>query len=300
MRSEFLSQLARLAPELSAPVHGPKNHDRRQYTVSPLLNLIGEPEGHEYELYPGDHYQFRITGYSSTAVQGLLLLCDSVEDWFINSESGRVWFKVQWYVDGVRLARTKSWNQLAEEASCDTTADLTFMTPTCFTSGRAELDGEARRHKWTIMQPLPIAERVFGSWYDTLVAALPSTSDHTDSDAPSAYERLVTACPLLREEIKIPRTWFRDRIGINQHELRTVSVKFSKEDKMPKPGFIGHVQYHFNPNLAAEELKLLNLLVDFSYYCGAGEETTNGMGQVIRRTAKNTRFKQNRNRTSRA
>jgi CRISPR-associated endoribonuclease Cas6 len=144
------------------------------------------------------------------------------------------------------------WDQPPESVARTVTLD--FLTPTCFSMGREqiEIDGQPAQ-SIRLVRTLPDPRTLFSSlrhrWKDMGGAEPGDAFDEW-------VERHLDAEPL-------------------QLSTRTVQVEGS-----PLRGFVGQVRFrlHGNPRW----MPLVHLLTDLSFWTGIGYQTTRGMGQVRR------------------
>ena len=119
---------------------------------------------------------------------------------------------------------------------------LRFVTPTSFSQGRIDL-------------PLPLPHLVFQSYK-------------------KRFERFyqVTFLPDFEKQVE-------HYVGIsNMKRIKTAVIQTKKVKLI---GFTGEVVFTIHSQAPPELAFQLNLLADFSFFCGTGKKTTVGMGQTV-------------------
>lgn len=145
-----------------------------------------------------------------------------------------------------------SFEELLDRASeAETTWALRFHTPTCFKVGDALI-------------PLPIPRLCVQSWLRSWEAYSPR--------------------PLLTNPLE--RRHFLDvvegTVSVTYTRLRLAYQDYSFDGtRTRETGFVGTCRFSVNPKkVVSSQLKILNALVGYSFFCGTGRKTTMGMGMT--------------------
>ncbi len=142
---------------------------------------------------------------------------------------------------GSQWAGFASFDEMLERASGERKVSLRFDSPTVFRSGG----------KRNIAFPSP--ELVFGSLLNKWnafsgIELNPSLVDDVGSE-----------------------------VLVSRYKLETKMLAFNSYQEL---GFLGSCVYSANDDVTGDELRTLNALADFAFFCGTGVKTTMGMGQT--------------------
>jgi len=140
----------------------------------------------------------------------------------------------------------RSYQSLADEAATDTRLAIRFNSPTSFRMG-------------DLHSPLPEPYSVFRSWLS-----------RWNAFAPEGLRLNINTLDVVAVHVAISR-----------YRLRTEVADFGRSKLI---GFVGTVHYRvLRANMLPDEVvKRLNILADYSHFCGTGHKTTQGMGQTRR------------------
>jgi CRISPR-associated endoribonuclease Cas6 len=120
---------------------------------------------------------------------------------------------------------------------------LWFVTPTSFSTGDVDL-------------PLPLPRLMFQSYLRRFQEFYPE----------------FTFLPDLAEQVEY-------HVGIsNLNRLETAIIQAKRISLI---GFVGEVTFEISKKAFPELIFQVNLLANFSFYCGTGKKTTMGMGQTV-------------------
>lgn len=143
---------------------------------------------------------------------------------------------------GSPLCRFQQYEELVKNAACENRITLHFDSPTTFRSGG----------KRNILFPEPLL--VLGSYFNRWQAFSPL-------------------------KLKLDMEKYREKISISRYKLNTRILHFNGYQET---GFTGSCSLDLANDLTEEEIREINTLADFSFYCGTGAKTAMGMGQTRR------------------
>ncbi len=135
---------------------------------------------------------------------------------------------------------SQSYEALYQNAPDQHEITIRFFSPTAFKIGKKN-------------SLFPSPERLFQSWLDRWC--------------------LFSGIPI---SLNLPELT-NDFLYVAKYELKTRSIKYTMS---PFVGFLGECTYQLSDKLPEQTVRELNLLANFSYYCGTGIKTTMGMGQT--------------------
>lgn len=152
-------------------------------------------------------------------------------------------------IAGLILRRTdsnlcghQSYEKLISTARDQTKIALQFFSPATFRSGG----------KRNVVFPLP--SLVFASY-------IAKWNQYSPFKLPTSLQKAIA------------------EITVTNYELSTSSLSYAT---YTETGFMGECQYVLPESLSSEEVKSINTLANFAFYCGTGAKTTMGMGQTRR------------------
>jgi CRISPR-associated endoribonuclease Cas6 len=135
-----------------------------------------------------------------------------------------------------------SYRSILENADTLRQIDLEFITPTVFRSG-------GKRNN-----VFPEPSLVFGSYWSKWQALSP---EKMDDDVSTCF----------------------DKINVTRYCLETGIWDFGSYQEV---GFNGTCRFEIDRAVPEAQVREINCLADFAYYCGTGAKTTMGMGQTKR------------------
>lgn len=257
----FLREIRRHAPEVADQLHDEPHNETapsilRPYTLSTLMKGEYPPR----EITAGDWCYIRIT--SLTQELSGLLIDQVLPNLLPQNFIGKLEFELESWRNGPpdrALFQTDSYASLLSrtKTSSETRVSMEFTSPTTFSQmNKSGID---------IDYPLPAPDKVFGSY-----------QKHWSAFSGAAIE------PEFGE-------FLGDCLAINELRIRSERVQFSqKETRRAATGFVGRVRFAILGNREENRFgadwghysNILRVLALYSFYCGTGSRTTEGLGQT--------------------
>jgi CRISPR-associated endoribonuclease Cas6 len=246
LNDTFLGWVGWFDPVLATQLHD--SGDRKPFTVSPFNGVSLNRRG-ELLFTSGQEVWWRVT---STLPELSTLLEERVlpalrqgdgRDPFVLG--GKIPFEI---VDVCTDERTHPW---AGRSSCETLFRL-HETSEPGDALEVEFASPTTFHSAGKQMLFPLPELVLGSWLD-------------------AWNTVAGA--RLMEDL---RAFGRESMVVSRYRLETGVARYDKRKYL---GFYGKCRFRIQSE-DEHWLKLVNLLSDFSFYCGTGAKTTFGLGQT--------------------
>ncbi len=216
------------------------NSDRRPFTVSDLLGRFETKPGGWRKVDKGQRVSFRLTLLQD---MGVVLPQIGQE---ISLTNLRFQFQ-QVSIDDGDWARESSYQSLVDQYKGAGKGPMEVI--------KVAFESTTTFHtRGNLHAPIPIPEKVFGSWLARWAIFSPIKKPHGVADLSAA------------------------RIGISQYKLETHGVPY---DDALWIGFAGYCHFRvFTEDV--NTLRLANTLADFAFYCGTGVKLSFGLGQTRR------------------
>ncbi len=249
----FLSQVGRMDVALAADLHA--DQQRKAFTVSSVLSAAHSADSIP-RIEKGKTYRVRVTCMKDNLSD--LMIEKVLPDLPPKVRLGEAEFEIAkpvtdatmdaWAGCATSDALMSKW--FGADAALTNRIDLEFASPTVF-------------KRQGLMFVLPLPQLVWGSY---LAAWNEFASPGFD----------LKALTTLENDVQISRYQLRTRAA----KVRTVAQPSENASESAfKFGFVGRCAYTiFRPERAL--WRTLHLLADFSFFCGTGYKTTQGMGQT--------------------
>lgn len=252
LQGMFLHLMQQIDPAVSAQLHDEAGY--RPFTLSPL-GVYNEVSRFQGFWLPGD----TILSPKTACYVRVTLLDDALfsvfNQYFQSVSKAIVTLAETEFVVTDMLNASDTRNEWSRSSTYPELIDqalrhqrkrklrLRFMTPTSFSQGKIDL-------------PLPLPRLVFQSYK-------------------KRFERFyqVTFLPDFEKQVEYA-------VGISN--LKQIKTAVIQTKKVKLIGFTGEVVFSIHSQAPPELVFQLNLLADFSFFCGTGKKTTVGMGQTIR------------------
>ena len=261
----LLSQIQQYDPDYSKHLHD--LNDKKPYTISTLLDDNGSPLGVGRKLDSGDRCWIRITGFDDTFN---LLLISKILAGFRKKPTSIKLYKMDFLIydhtfnrANHPLARKSTYTEFVQSIKNFNPimeVNLHFHSPTAIQSDGIEL-------------PLPLPVPMFGKYLEGWNKYCPANLkiDEGWSTFTKSFLLLNIFSSIETYEWVVP--------GKDQHgeslNIKTVGFKGVAKVKLLKKQ-----KYPYSSDVWNDTLVVMQLLADFSFYCGTGHHTSVGMGQT--------------------
>lgn len=245
LHSAWFNGLAKYCNEFVELMH---SQQVKPFTISPLMDLIVDDKGIcNFEI--GQKAWFRITILADELSEGL-------DHWLASLAAGvKLNMKgTLWQVDRVALCSDE--HQWAGKISY---SDLIQVVQDSYVKGRWKLEFATPMtlNGQRFVYPFPQPESLVRSWLDRWQVFAPV---------------------ILNEELPAQA---REFLAVDEYRLHTEMIRMHG---IHIPGCRGYISLK-DRGMAPEMRQTLALLMEFSFFCGSGYKTTQGLGQtrVVRR-----------------
>lgn len=218
---------------------------KKPFTISPLMNLKSDARG-ICHFKIGQESWFRITSLSDELTDNLSSWINKIKRTCIEME------KTIWYIEDIYQFQDEhpwagqmsyaSIMQLVEMKLRNATWTLEFATPMTLNGSK-------------FVFPFPQPDSLARSWTRKWLTFSP--------------DAVKTSPDEMFQEI-------RENISIAHYQLKTETVRIRG---VSLPGCLGTITYK-DHGLPPEMRQALNVLMHFSFFCGSGYKTTQGLGQT--------------------
>ncbi len=246
----FLSILKKSNPEVAEAVHA--HAAQKPFTVSPLI-AKAKKRNNRLHIRAGTECKLRFTFLDDELFQhfGKAFLTLTMPPIRLGEAVFQVRQMVSHATEERSWSKSETYAELVESAKTDTRMSFRFYSPTAFR--RMTPRGQKTRNDAYVD-----LTRCYQSWVNKWNAFAPMKLDKTE---------ILTF--------------------INEHGQVTSVAAESKRQHFGKhieSGWVGTCACVFYPedSLDTEQLRAVNCLADFAFYCGTGYKTTMGMGQTRR------------------
>lgn len=244
----FLNLLQQADKKLSSQIHD--GEGAKPLTLSPLQGKFVR-NNNGVQLEESSIYWFRLCLFDDSLFSTLLGFLLKQDSPLVVQLEGTP-FKIEEIITTKGQSpwvSCQSFDELLDNASNERQINLKFFSPTTFRS----------KGKRNIILPLP--SMVFGSYLARW----------------KAFSH-VSLPPLLDKSLE-------NGVIVGRYTLKSNILHFNSYQET---GFEGACTFIIENSVPEEEVRAMNALADFAFYCGTGAKTTMGMGQT--RRVDNARF----------